>query len=67
MMAQAGKQGIEEPSYISSTAAIGKDVYIGAFTYIGENVKLEIASKFILAVTLEIMWLLEMIPKSLQE
>jgi len=40
MMAQAGKQGIEEPSYISSTAAIGKDVYIGAFTYIGENVKI---------------------------
>ena len=29
------KVGIEEPSFISPTAQIGKDVYIGAFTYIG--------------------------------
>lgn len=29
------KVGIEEPSFISPSAQIGKDVYIGAFTYIG--------------------------------
>lgn len=32
------KQGIETPSYISTTAKLGKDVYVGAFAYIGENV-----------------------------
>lgn len=32
------KQGIEEPNFIHSTAKIGKNVYIGAFTYIGPNV-----------------------------
>jgi UDP-3-O-[3-hydroxymyristoyl] glucosamine N-acyltransferase len=32
------KPQIESPSFISSTAKIGKDVYIGAFAYIGENV-----------------------------
>ena len=31
------KTGIEQPSYISPTASIAKDVYIGAFTYIGEH------------------------------
>lgn len=31
------KSGIEQPSYIASTAKIGKNVYIGAFSYIGEN------------------------------
>jgi UDP-3-O-[3-hydroxymyristoyl] glucosamine N-acyltransferase len=31
------KKGIEQPSYIATTATIGKDVYIGAFAYIGEN------------------------------
>lgn len=36
----SGKEGIETPSFISSTAKIGKNVYIGAFTYIGENVVL---------------------------
>jgi UDP-3-O-[3-hydroxymyristoyl] glucosamine N-acyltransferase len=34
---QNQKRGIEQPSYIASTAKIGKDVYIGAFAYIGEN------------------------------
>lgn len=29
------KVGIEQPSFIDPTAKIGKDVYIGAFTYIG--------------------------------
>lgn len=32
------KKGIEEPSYISKTAQIGNEIYIGAFAYIGENV-----------------------------
>jgi UDP-3-O-[3-hydroxymyristoyl] glucosamine N-acyltransferase len=31
------KKGIEQPSFISSTAKIGLDVYIGAFAYIGEQ------------------------------
>lgn len=35
---QSGRRGIEQPSFVSKTAALGKDVYIGAFTYIGENV-----------------------------
>ena len=35
------KTGIEQPSYISPTATIAKDVYVGAFTYIGENAVIE--------------------------
>ena len=34
------KAGIEQPSYIASSANLGKDCYIGAFAYIGENVKI---------------------------
>lgn len=34
---QDDKSGIEENVHISATAKIGKDVYIGAFAYIGEN------------------------------
>ncbi len=33
----SGNVGIEQPSYIAPTAKIGKDVYVGAFSYIGEN------------------------------
>ena len=32
------KVGIEQPSFIASSAKIGQNVYIGAFVYIGENV-----------------------------
>lgn len=32
------KSGIENPSFVSSTAKIGENVYIGAFAYIGDNV-----------------------------
>ena len=32
------KNGIEQPSFISKSAKYGKDCYIGAFAYIGENV-----------------------------
>jgi len=38
IISRSGKNGIEQPSYVSKTASIGKDVYIGAFAYIGENV-----------------------------
>ncbi|RYY19250.1 MAG: UDP-3-O-(3-hydroxymyristoyl)glucosamine N-acyltransferase, partial [Sphingobacteriaceae bacterium] len=34
------KPGIEQPSFIHPTAKLGKDVYIGAFSYIGANVVL---------------------------
>lgn len=30
--------GIQQPVYIDATAKIGKNVFIGAFTYLGENV-----------------------------
>ena len=32
------KSGIETPSFIDKTAALGENVYIGAFAYIGKNV-----------------------------
>lgn len=32
------KIGIENPSFIASTAKVGENAYIGAFAYIGENV-----------------------------
>jgi len=31
------KVGIEQPSFVSSTATLGKEIYIGAFAYIGDN------------------------------
>lgn len=34
------KTGIEEPSFIHPTAKIGKNVYIGAFAYIGADAKI---------------------------
>jgi UDP-3-O-[3-hydroxymyristoyl] glucosamine N-acyltransferase len=33
-----GKTGIEQPSFVSVDVNIGENVYIGAFSYIGENV-----------------------------
>ncbi len=39
------KSGIEEPSFIHPTATIGKNVYIGAFAYIGADVKIADNSK----------------------
>lgn len=32
------KFGIEQPSSITSSAKLGSDIYVGAFSYIGENV-----------------------------
>ncbi|WP_299362263.1 UDP-3-O-(3-hydroxymyristoyl)glucosamine N-acyltransferase [Winogradskyella sp.] len=34
------KSGIEQPSFISNSAKTGDNIYIGAFTYIGENVNI---------------------------
>ncbi len=39
------KNGIEQPNFIHPSATIGKDVYIGAFAYIGENVVIEDGTK----------------------
>jgi UDP-3-O-[3-hydroxymyristoyl] glucosamine N-acyltransferase len=38
MISRTGKNGIEQPCFVSKTASIGKNVYIGAFAYIGDNV-----------------------------
>lgn len=35
---QLDKKGIEHPSYISQSAKLGLDIYVGAFAYIGNNV-----------------------------
>ena len=32
-------QGVEQPSYISSTATMGKGVFVGAFAYLGDQVQ----------------------------
>lgn len=34
------KKGIEQPSFVSPSARLGKNVYIGAFSYVGEDVVL---------------------------
>jgi len=39
------KTGIEQPSFIHASATIGENVYVGAFAYIGPNVKLGNNSK----------------------
>ena len=44
-MATQQLKGIQQPSYISSTAKLAPDVYIGAFCYIGENVHIEEGTK----------------------
>lgn len=35
---QRDKKGIEQPSFISPTAKLGNECYVGAFAYIGNNV-----------------------------
>lgn len=42
---QNNKSGIEQPSFIDNTARLGKDIYVGAFGYIGQNVVLGDAVK----------------------
>lgn len=34
------RSGIEDPCFVSSSAKYGKDIYIGAFAYIGKNVEI---------------------------
>ena len=34
------KTGIEQPSYIDSSAFVGNDIYVGAFAYVGKNSKI---------------------------
>lgn len=44
-MATQQLRGIQQPSYIAPSATIADDVYVGAFAYIGENVKIGAGSK----------------------
>lgn len=37
-MAKANLTGIQQPSFISDTAKTGENIFVGAFTYIGNNV-----------------------------
>jgi UDP-3-O-[3-hydroxymyristoyl] glucosamine N-acyltransferase len=39
------KSGVESMSYISGTASIGDDVYIGSFAYVSDNVSIDDNSK----------------------
>ena len=34
------KSGIEQPSFISGTASYGENIYLGAFSYLGDQVKI---------------------------
>ena len=34
------KQGIEQPNYVAASVTLPDDIYLGAFAYIGERVKL---------------------------
>jgi UDP-3-O-[3-hydroxymyristoyl] glucosamine N-acyltransferase len=38
-------KGIQQPSFIASSAKLAEDVYVGAFSYIGENVQVETGTK----------------------
>ena len=44
-MTRKVKQGIEQPSFQSESAQIAEDTYLGAFSYLGENVKVGKGSK----------------------
>ena len=34
------KSGIEEPNFVSESASLGENIYLGAFTYVGNNVSI---------------------------
>lgn len=38
--ATIAKRGIEQPNYVSSSVTLPDDIYLGAFAYIGERVKI---------------------------
>lgn len=40
VMSRSTKRGVEEPAHVAATAKMGKDVYVGAFCYVGEHVQL---------------------------
>ncbi len=40
IVSQQRKQGVEQPAFVAASAQMGNDVYIGAFSYIGEYVQL---------------------------
>jgi len=44
-MTRKVKQGIEQPSFQSETAQVGEETYLGAFSYLGDNVKVGNGSK----------------------
>ena len=44
-MATQQLKGIQQPSYIASSAKLADDVYVGAFAYIGDGVKIGEGSK----------------------
>ncbi|MEX0996018.1 MAG: UDP-3-O-(3-hydroxymyristoyl)glucosamine N-acyltransferase [Flavobacteriaceae bacterium] len=39
-MVKLNKTGVEEPVFLSPTAKLGQNIYLGAFTYIGDNVNI---------------------------
>ncbi|HVF96801.1 MAG TPA: UDP-3-O-(3-hydroxymyristoyl)glucosamine N-acyltransferase, partial [Flavisolibacter sp.] len=44
-MATQQLKGIQHPSFISPSARLAEDVYVGAFSYIGDNVKIGTGTK----------------------
>lgn len=45
-------QGIQQPSFIATTATLGKHVFVAAFSYIGENVRIGDNVKLFAGVTI---------------
>jgi UDP-3-O-[3-hydroxymyristoyl] glucosamine N-acyltransferase len=39
-MINFSKKGIEQPSFMASSASVGENIYLGAFSYIGEKTKI---------------------------
>ncbi|KAA1242768.1 UDP-3-O-(3-hydroxymyristoyl)glucosamine N-acyltransferase [Aquimarina sp. RZ0] len=39
-MVKMNKTGVEQPSFISESAKFGKNMYLGAFSYLGDNVNI---------------------------
>jgi UDP-3-O-[3-hydroxymyristoyl] glucosamine N-acyltransferase len=39
------KSGIEQPVFIADTATYGENIYLGAFSYLGENVRIGVNAK----------------------
>ena len=54
-MMQQQLTGIQQPVYIAKTASYGQNVFIGAFAYLGENVKVGNNTKIFLMFILAIM------------